>query len=132
MAGISLESHTTKKFTVVHLMTFNEVKSLFDEKKRVVSSGFSCPDDPEPVEFKMQALFLGDEGLQICVSPKTRAIMARRFHFTLYNSNDLVLKCQAYNGSAVGVGEYKGTVAKFYTSLGLADNVTWRVSAGEG
>jgi len=127
MAGVSLERHTTMKFTAAHLMTFNKVKALFDEDKRALSSGFSCADDLDQAKFKMQVTFHRDEGrLSISVGPTTRPVMVRRLHFTLFDSNGRVLKSQAWAAYSAQLNDFRGT-QNFYTSVGLADNVTWRV-----
>jgi len=126
MASFSLESISTEKFTAAHLITFNRVKALFDEGKSLHSSYFSCPEDPEPVEFRLHLTFSVGNVLKCFLSSKTRAITARHMRFTLLDSNGLTLRYMPFTGFKAEQNTQMGADI-FYIAKELKEDVTWRL-----
>ena len=58
--AISERCKITKLYRISNVVTCEEVKSLIALKKAVTSTWFSCPDEPNPVKFRMKIKF-GEE-----------------------------------------------------------------------
>lgn len=76
MAGFSSERCQVAKYSITHLYTIEDVKSQFALKNNISSSPFFCPDEPRPVQFKLDISFgkKKKEWLSCYVRPKDEEI----------------------------------------------------------
>lgn len=92
----SSNESNSKRFTAVFLMTVNDVGSLFAQRKELISSSFTSPNDPRPVHFKLRLAFGTDRanllGARVMKVPPERNITVYKLRINIYGQDMNLLK----------------------------------------